>query len=175
GLGDGPFSVLSVSPTGDRSTVPGAFAGRIRDVLARESLPGLVVDEPHDVVVVVAWRQGESQLHRFAERVVAALDRSDSSARAVAGISALAPDAALLGHALLQARDARRVLAAESDGARVSTLALLSPLRHLLGQLDRDVLFRYASGILGPLREHDQRHATALEATLRSFLVHGAN
>ena len=65
--------------------------------------------------------------------------------------------------------------AGESDRARVSTLDSLSPLRHLLGQLDREVLSRYASGILGPLREHDRRHATTLEATLRSFLAHGAN
>ncbi|WP_218670847.1 CdaR family transcriptional regulator [Microbispora sp. GKU 823] len=57
-------------------------------------------------------------------------------------------------------------------GPAVRGFAELGTHRLLLGLVDSETLRGFSRGLLGPLREHDDRRGSDLEATLRTFLDH---
>jgi DNA-binding PucR family transcriptional regulator len=91
------------------------------------------------------------------------------SACLAVGVSAVvAPEA--LGGALDEARHAQRLAALRGDPVAVVTADEVTSHVLLLAAVPDDVRRTFATRVLGPVLEHDERHGSELLATLRTFL-----
>ncbi len=168
----GPLAVCALAFAGpEPATLPG-LAEVAGEFLSASGIPALVAGGTQDVVSVLSWRHPEPELPLLAERLLAALGRRFPGRRVVAGLGGVAPHAAGLRQPLLHAREACRVLRRSPGGPAVRRFAELGTHRLLLGLVDSETLRGFSRDLLGPLREHDARRGSDLEATLRAFLDH---
>ena len=163
----GPLAVLSIAFADGEPTAPG-LADVVGGLLVRWGVPGVVPQGSDDAVAIIGWT-GDG-LEAAAQDVVASVGREWSGRRAVIGIGRIATGAQELRRSLLEAREARRVAQRRRRGPAVTTFDHVGSHRMLLALHDEHTLEDFAAAVLGPLREHDREHRTALEPTLRTFL-----
>ncbi|SEH01155.1 PucR C-terminal helix-turn-helix domain-containing protein [Nonomuraea solani] len=169
----GRGEVASTGLAGEQGPVASTgLAEAVGDFFGGAGIPAVVIGGTHDVVVVFAWRDADSELPPLAQRLLAAVERRFPGRRAVAGLGGVAPYAARLRQPLLHAREACRVLRRSRTGPVVRSFAELGTHRLLLGLVDQETLHGFAHDLLTPLRDHDARRGGDLERTLRAFLDH---
>ena len=163
----GPLAVLSIAFADGDPTAPG-LADVISTLLVRWGVPGVVPQGSDDAVAIIGWT-GDG-LERSAREIVDAVAREWPGRRPVLGIGRVAIGETELRRSLLEAREARRVAQRRRRGPAVTTFDHVGSHRMLLALHDEHTLEDFAAAVLGPLREHDREHRTALEPTLRTFL-----
>ncbi|MEO3803040.1 PucR family transcriptional regulator ligand-binding domain-containing protein [Nonomuraea sp. B1E8] len=168
----GPLAVCAVAFAQHETATMHGLAEAIGEFFAAEGVPVVVAGGTQDVVAVLPWRHPEHGLPPFAQRLVRGVERRFPGLRPVAGLGGIASQAAELRPALLQSREACRVLLRARTGPRVRAFSELGTHRLLLGLLDAETSRRFSAGLLGPLKDHDARRGGDLELTLRTFLDH---
>ena len=172
------ISDLGVDPAGPFLVAVAAFPDSpdlldlARDVLHDAGLhladlPVTGVHHDHAVALVPAAGAADA-----AERVRVALQRLEPGVRSsclAVGVSAVVPPEALVG-ALDEARHAQRLAALRGDPVAVVTADDVTSHVLLLAAVPDDVRRTFATRVLGPVLEHDERHGSELLATLRTFL-----
>jgi hypothetical protein len=158
----GPLAVLSLAFADGEPTAPG-LADVVSGVLW--GAPGVVTQGSDDAVAIIGWTGDD-----LAHEIVDAVGREWPGRRPVLGIGRVATGAVELRRSLLEAREARRVAQRRRRGPAVTTFDHVGSHRMLLALHDEHTLEDFATAVLGPLREHDREHRTALEPTLRTFL-----
>jgi hypothetical protein len=161
----GTLAVLSIAFTD--GTAPG-LADAVGRLLLRWGVPGVVPQGSEDAVAILGWTGGD--LEAAGRELVDALDREWPGRRAVVGIGRTAAGDGELRRGLIEAREARRVAQRRRRGPAVATFDHVGSHRMLLALHEEHTLEDFAAAVLGPLREHDRFHRTALEETLRAFL-----
>jgi purine catabolism regulator len=78
-------------------------------------------------------------------------------------------------HAIARAESALTIVRRIYGGGRVAAYDELGAYPLLYGGADERALARFASGVLAPLREYDDKHQTELERTLRLYFSTGEN
>ncbi|TDC05794.1 PucR family transcriptional regulator [Nonomuraea longispora] len=168
----GPLAVCSVAFAQHETATLHGLAEAIGEFFAAEGVPVVAAGGTQDVVAVLPWRHPEDGLPPMAQRLVREVERRFPGLRPVAGLGGIASHAAELRPALLQSREACRVLARTRTGPRVRAFSRLGTHRLLLGLLDAQTSRRFSAGLLDPLKDHDARRGGDLELTLRTFLDH---
>jgi len=107
----------------------------------------------------------------FADHVVRGLSAANPDLRFAAGVSAPSAAAANLRQARDQAESALASVRQADAAAPVALFDSLGVLRFLLMPGDRDELFAFARGVLGPVMDYHTKYATDLMGTLETFLA----
>lgn len=155
---------------GESRMRPNGSTDEVEGFFTRRGIPAVVVVGSQDTVVVFPWNSTTADLVEIAHNLIDAVTNRFPHDRAVVGIGGLAATSTELREPLIRSREVCQVLRRRSTGSPVGTFADVGTHRMLLGLHDRDLLRRFADGILGPLRAHDTQNGTELERTLRSFL-----
>lgn len=168
---DGPLAVWALAFADEESTLPG-MAEVAGEFFAADGIPAVVAGGSRDVVAVLSWRRSERELAPLAERLAANVAERFAGRRPVVGLGGVAMDSTGLREPLVRSREVCQTLRRGGAGPAVRAFAELGTYRLLLGAQDADTLRSLADGVLGPIREHDARRGSELEATLRAFLDH---
>jgi GAF domain-containing protein len=107
----------------------------------------------------------------FADHVVRGLGAANPDLRFAAGVSAPSSNPANLRHARDQAESALASVRQADAEAPVALFDSLGVLRFLLMPGDRDELFAFARGVLGPVMDYHAKYATDLMGTLETYLA----
>jgi PucR family transcriptional regulator, purine catabolism regulatory protein len=165
----GRLAVLTVAfAEGAESTVPG-LSETIGEFFLTQGLAVVVAGGSQDVVAVL--QQPRQDLEELAEALCAVVRQRFPDRRPVIGLGDIATSAGELRQPLVQSREACQVLR-RRRGQAVASFRELGTHRLLLGLQDPATLRGFASGVLGPLREHDRLRDGELESTLRAFLTY---
>jgi hypothetical protein len=167
-FGIDPNAALAVITlvVGDGSVRPAGSTGEIEAFFHERGIPTVVAAGSRDTVAMFPWGGAVEDLVALCRRIV---DRFPEH-RVVVGIGAPAADSTALREPLISSREVCHALSRRGNGSQVGTFADVNSYRMLLGLHDRTVLRRFADGVIGPLRAHDQQYGTELERTLRAFL-----
>lgn len=172
----GPHTVLVARPDTASTEGEAGLLGAVRAAATPVDPRPLV--GPVGPYVVALWPESddESEIWRVADSIRATYLRS----RARRGSASVTVSSSCRGLAeYAGAFRLGRGIAdlAQARGRHDSTIDLgdLGPLNLLLQIEDVDELFRFSSGILGPLREYDERRGTSLATTLSTYVSHDQN
>ncbi|GAA4151156.1 PucR family transcriptional regulator [Actinomadura keratinilytica] len=168
---DDPLAVWALAFADGEATLPG-LAEVVGEFFAAEGVPAVVAGGSRDVVAVLSWRRPEGESAPLAERLAAGVAGRFAGRRPVVGLGGVAMDPTGLREPLVRAREVCQTLRRGGSGPAVRSFAELGTYRLLLGAQDADTLRSLADGVLAPIREHDARRGSELEATLRAFLDH---
>ncbi|HEU4948062.1 MAG TPA: helix-turn-helix domain-containing protein [Kribbella sp.] len=164
----GELVVLTLAfADGEESTLPG-LSETVSGFFLTHSLAVVVAGGSQDVVAVL--QRPRQDLSDLADALCRAVRKRFPDRSPVVGLGEPAASAAELRQPLVQSREACRVLRRRRGGPAVASFRELGTHRLLLGLQDAETLRGFADGMLGPLREHDRRRDSELEATLRAFL-----
>ena len=169
---------LGVDPAGPFLVAAAAFPSRpdMLDV-ARDVLHDVGLHLPHPPVTGVRQDHAVTLISVAAaadpaERVRAAVQRLGPGlrdARLAVGLSAVVAPRALVG-ALDEARHAQQLAALRGEPVAVVTADEVTSHVLLLAAVPDDARRTFATRVLGPVLDHDERHGGNLLATLRAFL-----
>ncbi|HEV2999138.1 MAG TPA: PucR family transcriptional regulator ligand-binding domain-containing protein [Solirubrobacteraceae bacterium] len=167
---DRPVAAVSVAfADGEAPTAPG-LSDAVAQLLVRRGVPSVVPQGSDDAVAIVGWSGDDGRLEQAARDVADAIARQWPQRRAVLGVGRVATDARDLRRSVLEAREARRLAQRRRRGPAVATFDHVGSHRMLMALHEDHTLQDFAGAVLGPIREHDRRHAGELEQTLRTFL-----
>jgi purine catabolism regulatory family protein/PucR-like helix-turn-helix protein/diguanylate cyclase with GGDEF domain len=163
---DRPLATLSVAFV-DEEAPPGLSELLGRELI-RRGVPAVVPQGSDDAVAIVGWTEGE--VAALGQELADVLARDWPGRRAVVGVGGVAADHRELRRSLLEAREARRVVQRRRRGPAVATFDHVGSHRMLMALHSEHTLGDFTAAVLGPIREHDARHRSDLEHTLRTFL-----
>lgn len=159
-----PLVVLAVSSRGE--TTMSELAAGLGAALSERGIPAMTATGPHDVVVVLAWRQPDGGLIDWCHGLAADL----SSYAPTLAVADPVHSAGNLRTALLEARRTSQVLGRTGRNITVARLADLPTYHTVLSSIEPQLL-QHLRAILNPLRAYDAKHADgALESTLRHLI-----
>jgi hypothetical protein len=164
-----PLVALSVAFAGDVATA-GGLDELVSGIVARHAAGVAVPQGTGDALAIAGWSAGPEALAPLGEELVAAAAREWPQARTVVGVGDVVPDHQRLRRSVLQAREARRAAQRRRRGPAVATFGQLGSHQMLLALHEPQVVADFAAAVLDPVRDHDRRHRTELERTLRTFL-----
>jgi sugar diacid utilization regulator len=167
---DRPLAALSIAFADNESGTAPGLSEVVERALLRRGFPSVVPQGSNDAVAILAWTEAADTLTEVGEELAELLAAEWPRRRAVVGIGGLAEDHRDLRRSLLEAREARRVAQRRRRGPGVATFDHVGSHRMLMALHEDHTLHDFANAVLGPVREHDRRHRSELEHTLRTFL-----